>query len=768
MRFERAEGKPRSSRIVSGVLIGIKRPTLSSKDDDYAGKISVAGAYPRRRLRLGARIPIGLCLEETLFYTMKKPLMLFVGAGLMLSLTSRSFAQWQPVPLMTAAQRAQTQIGGEGAQWVRALAWSRDASLALWGTDVGGLFRSLDEGLTWEPCNVGYTPRGTAGLAIDPGNSRRVLSVGANSVASNYHGIWLSEDGAASWQQSLQTNIAGAHDNREQLAFDASTYNATQGLTRVVYWSRIGDDKPNWGEADKHPALYKSLDGGRTWAEMPGSSALGDSILKVHPTKKVVYAGTPTGFRRSLDGGATWKQTLEGKITGLDVSRAAPDRVWLTQSDGVHVSNDAGATWTRLGSSATLNAPDSPLRQIQVSPADANRVVLWREGPNYKWVRFYSHDGGASWRESRIDGSLSFLPTNARNGLFKWHPRDAQVLLSVGGDYPTRSVDGGAVYAWTGDGVNNILTGAAQFNARNPDLLFVSSQDYNGASTLDGGKSWTYQNPSGNGWGGFTYGGYALNPQVMVVGTAQGWGQPRALTVTRDGGKTWVKTGLFFGGTDNSAGAPGDPNVVFASNFRSADAAQTWTAMTDCDAVLTSTVPTGEKRNGELWGTKKVGEITRIVASLDNGASWRVVATRPDVADLAVDARGALWAISQGALWKCDNTRGDSLANDARWSRVENLPHDQQGAPRVRSVALDPQNADLIYLATNRDVLSSSASVLRSRDGGASWENLTRQTPLDGTNKDGGRESFWVRVHPQTRQAWFVTSCYGIWKMPAP
>ena len=59
--------------------------------------------------------------------------------------------------------------------------------------------------------------------------------------------------------------------------------------------------------------------------------------------------------------------------------------------------------------------------------------------------------------------------------------------------------------------------------------------------------------------------------------------------------------------------------------------------------------------------------------------------------------------------------------------------------------------------------------MLRSRDGGATWQNLTRQAPLpsdrrDPNQLDGGREAICVRVHPKTRQAWVSTSCYGIWK----
>ena len=678
--------------------------------------------------------------------------------------TPMSTQGWQPVPLMTAQQKADPSvaIGGEGAQWVRAVAWSRDAKLALWGTDVGGLFRSRNGGDTWEPCNVGYTPRGTAGIAIDPGNSNRVLSVGANSVASDYHGLWLSENGAASWKPVLPAKISGTVDNREQIAFDPQTYDAKLGLTRVVYWSRIANDKPKWGEAEVHPALYKSEDGGRTWAEIPDTAALGGSVLKVHPTQSIVYAANVSGLHRSSDGGAKWQTVLDGEITGLDVCATAPDCVWASRADGVYASTDAGLTWQKTDGANALVKAGFTLRNVHVAPSDANEMVLWRQqNDGWDWTRFYSGDGGKTWAASKIETKLSFLPTNARDGLFAFHPTNARVLLSTGGDYPTKSTDGGATYAWTGDGVNNILVGGAfHFNVQNPDVLFVGSQDYNGASTLDGGKTWTYQNPSGQSWGGFTYGGYAASPAVIVVGDGAAWQSEREITLTRDGGKTWNKTGHKFGGAESSMGAPGDPNVIFVSDWRSADLGQSWQEMSECSRVYTS------DKAGNLWGVS--GDDQSIVRSRDSGASWQSVAPKEKVADLAVTPDGnLLYAVAEGALWKCEDLKSEA----PKWSKIESLVPDQWGGPRVKSVAVDPGNPNLVYLATSRDIFASSASAQRSQDGGKTWQNLTRQTPLDtkiASGKDGGREAIWVRVNPKTREAWFATSCYGIWKIGPP
>lgn len=76
--------------------------------------------------------------------------------------------QWWPVPLVTKAVRdAGYRPGGEGGQWPQAIYIDPvDGKFLLYGTDVGGIFRSLNGGKTFEPCNRGYTPRGN-GAAHD-------------------------------------------------------------------------------------------------------------------------------------------------------------------------------------------------------------------------------------------------------------------------------------------------------------------------------------------------------------------------------------------------------------------------------------------------------------------------------------------------------------------------------------------------------------------------------------------------------------------------
>jgi photosystem II stability/assembly factor-like uncharacterized protein len=397
------------------------------------------------------------------------------------------------------------------------------------------------------------------------------------------------------------------------------------------------------------------------------------------------------------------------------------------------------------------------LRNLKVSPVDPDRLVLWRESVpnNWNWPRFYSHDGGRTWSASRKDSTGAFLPDNSRQGIFQWDARDPRIVWSLGGDWATRSTDGGATFGYASDGYNGVLVGGYfHFNHQDPDLVFFGSQDYNGAITRNGGKTWTYLNPSGNGWGGYCYGGYAASANLLVVGNAGGWGEPRILRVSRDSGRTWSDTKIPLTGPNSSYGDPRDPNVVFAFNQRSPDGGATWAAMADCDAVITSSTA------GTLFGLKRRGDQTEVVASDDHGRTWTRRATHQgEVRDLAYDSRRQrLYAVL-----------GDRPAVlEANGWRLLDIPKNQFGGYSARTVAVDPQDPRVVYIGSAGNLYASNVAVLRSRDAGRTWENLTLNRPLKPGQKDGGREAICIRVHPKTREPWVATSCYGIWRYSAP
>ncbi len=707
--------------------------------------------------------------------------------GCLLCSACPSIAQeWTPLPWVSPEIMASgVQIGGEGAQVLQALDVDRvDGRFLVYGTDVGGLFRSLDGGKTWEPCNVGFTPRGACGVAIDPRNAARVLVVGANSLAHEAHGLSLSTDQAGSWKQVFPARIVGYRDYREQLAFDPSSFDPAVGYCTDVYWSRVATEYSNSGEPDIDPAIYKSSDGGQTWHKLPAGEGLGGSHVAVHPTQRgVLYLAGPKGLHRSKDAGATFERLREEPMTGVAVSPADPDAVWLSAATHAEHSSDRGATWERLsveGLEASGNSRDDTegfpgvartgvsYEQISVSAAQPMHIAMRSKADHYRQRIHVSHDGGQTWQAGHFDNTLAFLPHNNREYIIRWHPTDPQRAWSFGGDWLTHSGDAGRTFGWSGDGGNSVLVGGAfHFNPHHAGLMLCSSQDYNGAVTQDNARTWTYTNPSGNRWGGFTYGGYALSPRRLFTGNAQGWGSPRILRTSTDGGQTWheVPQVAWFKdgsdrsrrGIDTSMGHPANPEVVFVAGFRSPDAGETWARMAGCMGVLTSMTEAPYALFGADVSEQGMGIVVR---SDDQGVTWKQVAqVEGAVEDLAYDpARDALWVAHGGALSRLQANQIITVAT----------PRDDRDNRYISSVAIDPADPQVVYAAQRMNVYRTSASALRSTDGGQTWAVLNVNTPLDGSVKDGGREAIWVRVDPATRDAWFSTGCYGMWKVSAP
>ncbi|MEM6332866.1 MAG: hypothetical protein AAF823_05945 [Planctomycetota bacterium] len=693
---------------------------------------------------------------------------------------------WQPIPYLTAEHReAGVQIGGEGAQWPGDIAIDRtDGRLILFVTDVGGLWRSTNQGQTWEPCNVGFIPRGASAVQIDPFNPDRVVAVGSNSMATGWNGLYLSEDGAASWRPVQTEKICGIRDRRKSLAYDPTSYDEAAGMTRTVYWSRTNEVRlrPS-GNPDRNPGLYRSDDGGVTWQRLPESADIaGHSHLAVHPVTGRVYAANAEGVFVSDDRGVTFTQVFDQPVGSIDVHPDRPDRAVIVASDTkLFASDDAGETWTKIdaigldeplrgwdGKLATSKRENVQFQGLRSSPADPDRLAMRSMADDWQWRRHVSHDGGRTWKTSRIDADLAFFPQNVRQATFAWHPTDPDRVWSYGGDWITASNDGGLTYQWASEGQTAVCVGGRfNFNPHYPGLMFLASQDYNGAVTRDGGYTWDYTNVSGLSWGGFTYGAMAITPEVLATGRAESWHARNQLNVSTDGGQTWTEhADLYWDKNPKSPDYgfyiglvhPIDPDIAFVARLRTDDGGKTWETMTDVSGVFASDA------SGRLYGVKRGGDApTRIVVSADGGETWEVIAEIGDkpVGDMGVRPDGTELYVATGRLYAIDPTLHDAGEEALR---LLGTPPSSTGRHRVMGVDVDHRNQDIIYVGQHHNVHAADAGVLRSRDRGETWENLTVTQPLDGTIVDGGREPMNLRVDPATGDVWVVTSCYGVWR----
>src|SRR6185437_8766316 len=112
--------------------------------------------------------------------------------------------------------------------------------------------------------------------------------------------------------------------------------------------------------------------------------------IAVHPSdNNVLFAGTGTPSRpavyRSGDGGQTWAELdVEiapecdnvgvPRVTDIAIDPANPESIWVSiEVDGVRHSTDGGRTWTAVDRQAISN-PDA--HAVVVSPGSPNAVFV--------------------------------------------------------------------------------------------------------------------------------------------------------------------------------------------------------------------------------------------------------------------------------------------------------------------------------------------------------------------------------------------------------
>ncbi len=669
---------------------------------------------------------------------------------------------WFPMPMLSAAQQSAGVFpGGEGFQWPQAVATDPvDGTTVLYGTDVGGLFRSTDGGANFTPANIGLETCGVVGLAFDPRNRHRVLLIGdgGGNAWNIYGGVHLSTDGGATWNRRLSRVLDAIGTNsrqmgRDQIAFSYSSYDAGLGRTQVVYWVSEDDFTPTTygGGTIQYPggALFKSLDGGSTWslaatADKYGGANDADSRIAVHPATGVVYIANKNGFWRSTDGGASFTQIRTGSHRACEIvtTPGYENYVWTATSTELLRSTDSGQNFSPVSFTGITG-----FMRLKVSSANPQRMLA----SNNSWARFRSTDGGATWTSSAESSTNSLVLTLGttdanRRAHAAFHPTNADIIYALGvGDQLMKSTNGGANFSWSSNGINGIMTGGGfNFNTQNPDVLYLGSQDYNGMLTTNAGTTWRHINLEGGDNWGWVYGAYAKSSQVLFGGNKAYLANSHNLIISFDGGATRQTKVTGLTGLQVSYGDPTDSNILFCWSQRSTDGGANWTQMADCNGVFTHHPTTNA-----LFG----GKGNELKRSTTKGASWTTLATLPGtVTDVAPHPTlDRLWVAAAEKLYRLDGPA---------YTPVEVL-----AGNRIRSVAIDPLKPETIYVAgTNGTWRKSTDSVRRSTDGGTSWHRLIALS----NQLDGGNCAEWVRVHPTTGVAYFATNCFGVWTFEPP
>lgn len=661
---------------------------------------------------------------------------------------------WEPVPFISQKLRDLGFEGGEGCQASATIVYDNaDGQTAYFGTDVGGVFKSVDGGKTWAPCNFDLDACGANHISVDPNNVNRVLLVGCNSGYHTANGLYLTEDGEK-WDYVFKaekdfTGMIGIHnDYRHQIAWDKSSNDEKIGGSAVAYWSREDYSTGSKASAYNHPAIYKTTDGGKTWTELEGTADIAGGDIRVDAANGNVIATSDKGAFLSTDGGKTWTKTLDEPIQSLDAVYTKPNYAWAISLTAIYQTTDAGKTWSKYASFDSYPGAKE-IHSFVVSPADTSRMAFtWIGNGSWNFKLLYTHDGGKTWNTSSRSQSVGdVMPVNSWEATMNWHPTDKNTLMANG---PYISTDGGKTFNYSKTGFNGICTGGYMMNnINNNALMAIGSQDFNGGYSLDSGYTWTYVNWSGQGWGGFTYGAYIVDENTIVSTVASGWTDPRYLAYSFDGGKNVTRTELEVKGYEIGYGALNNDDIVFFGEYRSTDRGKTWKVMDGCTGVFEH-----DPETGRLFGVNGYS----IVCSDNNGETWTKLCVSGDrVGDIAYNYKTkTLYVGTKSGVYSIDTTGGTAL-------KLLNGMLSQ-----VSGICVDPENPDIMYLSRGWQASDYEyEAFFRSLDGGKTWTCLNRTAGDGREGPDGGRRAGSIVFNSITREVFVTSGCMGIWKIKA-
>jgi photosystem II stability/assembly factor-like uncharacterized protein len=575
--------------------------------------------------------------------------------------------------LATPAARASSWVplGPPAGGTVLSLAYDpTDPAVVYAGLDGGGVAKSVDGGLTWEPSGAGLDGASiVTALAVDPLLQRRVY-------ACTPRGLFLSTDGGATWRGTLHRWA------RSVVADPVSAGRVWVGTENGLF--RSFDGGRRWTEVAREVAprfeprrfsiravafepsdprtlyaayvgglsqLYRSTDGGRTWT---GIFRGGFHALAVDPARpRTLYASgcyrrgrvNQCGTFVSRDGGASWPRVLLRTFAGFAADPGGTGAAYAFDLDGIQVSTDGGAHWTAIDA----GLPDRAVLAVAVDPEDPDRLLAGlRNGGVYR-----SADGGAHWMASG---------TGLVNG--------AALAVAV-------APGGSPLYAGTSSGVYR---------------------------TADGGATWA------NVLAIHGVRDVALHPDAPDTV----WAVAGGLWGSTDGGATWSFLGLAEHLLQRVWIAPADPGIVFIAGegrdtalVRSDDGGATWDVLPGIHGVRGLAIDPHDP--DRLFATREED----LMRSDDGGLTWRL-ALLGDVPTIAArQLRDVALAPSDTSVVIAADLRFVLGSDDGgrTWRRLRG-PLDA-----LDTVAIDPLDAATVYAG-------GAGGVLRTRDGGATWQRF--------------------------------------------
>lgn len=285
-----------------------------------------------------------------------------------------------------------------------------------------GVFKSTDGGQTWSHMGLEETHH-IGRVAVDPRNPDivYVAALGHEYTTNKERGLYKTTDGGRTWVKALYVSERAGVADVVLDPSDPDTVYASSEVHIRRAWNAVG--------TGKGAGLFKSTDGGKTWASLTNGLPKGDKIGRIalavsRSDPRIVYAfiinqtpvkrkddkgkvrSVPTGpeVYRSEDKGTTWKKMPMASdrfaLHSYGDIRVSPDNPDVFYALGVNLvrSKDGGQNFDQV-EGTIIHLYKHPARALHldqhdlwIDPKNPDRLILGNDGGVY-----ISNDRGENW-----------------------------------------------------------------------------------------------------------------------------------------------------------------------------------------------------------------------------------------------------------------------------------------------------------------------------------------------------------------------------------
>jgi len=270
---------------------------------------------------------------------------------------------------------------------------------SYWGD---GMYKSTDAGKTWKHMGLKESHH-IGAIEIHPSNPDilYVAALGHLYSENSERGLYKTEDGGKTWSKVLDVVVKGKHIGAVDCVMDPSDpntlYASTYDKVRKPYTFNLG------GPGSR---IYKTTDGGKTWKKLRGGlpdGMLGRIGLDVYEKDpNIVYATIENANKPGMSDEERYQELLDDKSSEGMIGGE------------VYRSEDAGETWEKVSPEGQSigGAPAYYYGQIIIDPNDDQVVHVLSAA---SWG---TYDGGKTWERRPLgfggdDHALWIDPRNS-------------------------------------------------------------------------------------------------------------------------------------------------------------------------------------------------------------------------------------------------------------------------------------------------------------------------------------------------------------------